>query len=78
MWDNYKNNGGYIMTINELCKIARLESNIKAIEVARRLGLPRSNITMFEKGKTRSGKILTWYLINTNLVEHIARGELDE
>lgn len=65
------------MNINELCKKARIESNIKLTDVAKSLNLPQSNISMFEHGKTKSGKVITWYLINTNLVELISKGELD-
>lgn len=66
------------MTINELCRKARKQSKIKVIEVAKGTGLPQSNVTMFEQGKSRSGKLITWYLINTNLVELICGGELDD
>ena len=66
------------MTINELCRKARKQSKIKVIDVAKGTGLPQSNVTMFEKGLSRSGKLITWYLIHTNLVELICGGELDE
>lgn len=70
--------GDVIMTINELCRKARKQSKIKVIDVAKGTGLPQSNVTMFEQGKSRSGKLITWYLIHTNLVELICGGELDE
>ena len=59
--------------INNLAKQSRLDCNISLAHIARELNLPQSNISMFESGKNRSGKILNWYLMNTNLPEKIEK-----
>lgn len=64
--------------LTQLCKEARLNKNMTLEQVGKEIGCKTANICSFEHGRFYGGKVLFWYINNTDVVcrilEHIGCG----
>lgn len=55
----------------KLCKQARQDKNITLEQVAKEIGCKVANISAFEHNRSTSGKVLYWYIMNTDVLNMI-------